>query len=690
MLFYLIRFLKKHGGILKIKIYILIIGLGLGLSSFAAKKSVHARGLAGSFEKIHISKTETKLANNFKELFKLARKGIVNERLVRKLNTRLHQNPTFKEYTIWTQGILNLSRVKKLRTIKRTCTKLKSKNYDDLIQKELNQNLQNICFNKYIKRLTLNSGNSLRFHQREAKYIEKNSKAILFRRNLTDIQYFLSRFAIGKKAHKLYSQVFIQHYVKTDSTPSKRLLNYLHLTAADTRFIQTKDLEIWKTRSVFYRELKKLKGQAFQTVDTSKSSKEIKKDFDTFLTFLNKTYKYQPHRRALASLLSLSKSYMRRGHYVQAQAGFKRILQQKKYHVDDTIFEYMWSYILQEQYYAAVQLLKDYKLDKNFLYTHSKIHFWVAYSYSKLGYYQDATNEFERLIKENPLSYYAILSAKILSQNSGLSTREIYLSNLSQDEDDNVANQTLDRKWLKRIVTWGTIHNPRFVSLELKNLQKKKTYSQLQAHILTAAYHLSTHEAYLESFKIIYRSINAGKIKLTENTLKILFPKPYMNQIKANTKGFDPIIALSLIRQESGFNARARSHVGARGLMQLMPTTARQFKRRLKKSHLYNPNLNIQLGTKYFTNLLTNYNHNLVYSLAAYNAGESRVNEWQEEYLTSSFILENIENIPFYETRKYVKLIFRNIFFYKMILNETTEDTANLNRIYDIHLGFES
>jgi soluble lytic murein transglycosylase len=132
----------------------------------------------------------------------------------------------------------------------------------------------------------------------------------------------------------------------------------------------------------------------------------------------------------------------------------------------------------------------------------------------------------------------------------------------------------------------------------------------------------------------------------------------------------------------------ARSSAGARGLMQLMPNTAKQFKRKLKSRQLYNPSLNIKIGTKYFNTLLENYDNNLVYSLAAYNAGESRVNVWQQEYMTSDNILKNIENIPFLETRKYVKLIFRNIFFYKMILNKDLKDFSETNQIYDIKLGF--
>ena len=122
--------------------------------------------------------------------------------------------------------------------------------------------------------------------------------------------------------------------------------------------------------------------------------------------------------------------------------------------------------------------------------------------------------------------------------------------------------------------------------------------------------------------------------------------------------------------------------------MQLMPTTARQLKRRLRTRQLYNPSLNIKLGTKFLAQLMSHYDENLVYSLAAYNAGKRRVDEWQTAYLNRESILENIENIPFRETRKYVKLIFRNMFFYKLLNKKNGADVKDLNQIYDIKLGF--
>ena len=82
---------------------------------------------------------------------------------------------------------------------------------------------------------------------------------------------------------------------------------------------------------------------------------------------------------------------------------------------------------------------------------------------------------------------------------------------------------------------------------------------------------------------------------------------------------------------------------------------------------LKNPNLNLKLGIRYFKKLLNKYKGNLIYTLAAYNAGEKRIENWKRKIFNSEDPLSIIESIPFRETRNYVKLIYRNIFFYKWL-----------------------
>ncbi len=126
---------------------------------------------------------------------------------------------------------------------------------------------------------------------------------------------------------------------------------------------------------------------------------------------------------------------------------------------------------------------------------------------------------------------------------------------------------------------------------------------------------------------------------------------------------------MSLIRQESAFNPYARSHVGARGLMQLMPQTAKMFRKDIRAKQLATPKTNIKIGIKYLKKLLKEFNNNIIFSLAAYNAGETRVRRWRKDIFLNDDPLAIIETIPYKETRKYVQYIYRNMFFYDYIKN---------------------
>jgi soluble lytic murein transglycosylase len=135
----------------------------------------------------------------------------------------------------------------------------------------------------------------------------------------------------------------------------------------------------------------------------------------------------------------------------------------------------------------------------------------------------------------------------------------------------------------------------------------------------------------------------------------------------------DPYLITALMRQESAFNDRARSPVGARGLMQLMPKTARRMER-VSKDALYRPDVNIRLGVRFFSGLVEHYGGEAPLALAAYNAGPINVDTWQARYPVQNQLLF-VDLIPFRETREYVASIARNYFWYKK-LYETQATTA--------------
>lgn len=164
----------------------------------------------------------------------------------------------------------------------------------------------------------------------------------------------------------------------------------------------------------------------------------------------------------------------------------------------------------------------------------------------------------------------------------------------------------------------------------------------------------------------------------------ILFPEPYWSTIKAESakNGLDPYLVASLIRQESEFNPSAISYANAWGLMQLLPTVGRSLAHQEGMTHfqtymLLDPETNIRLGTRYLKQMLDHFNGVPEYALAAYNAGDSRVEDWQTAGPYSG-IDEFVESIPFTQTRDYVQAILRNIEIYREIdaTSDATTKTA--------------
>lgn len=153
---------------------------------------------------------------------------------------------------------------------------------------------------------------------------------------------------------------------------------------------------------------------------------------------------------------------------------------------------------------------------------------------------------------------------------------------------------------------------------------------------------------------------------------QLAFPFPYRNLIErhARRQGLDPLLVAGLIRQESEFNPRAVSPARAYGLMQVLPATGRQLARtlrlRYRSSLLLQPDYNLQLGTYYFRKLLDEYGGRLEPTLAAFNAGKTRVDAWLGWYNYRE-PEEFLETIPLSETRGYVQSVLRNAEVYRRL-----------------------
>ena len=162
-----------------------------------------------------------------------------------------------------------------------------------------------------------------------------------------------------------------------------------------------------------------------------------------------------------------------------------------------------------------------------------------------------------------------------------------------------------------------------------------------------------------------------GVFRIQDMVLKMIYPQKYAELVNqyAEENDLDPLLVFAIIKAESNFDEDVVSNSGAVGLMQLMESTAQEMADDLTieiptKESLFDPELNIQIGTYYFAYLLGIYEGNIYLALTAYNAGIGNVNTWIEEG-TIREDGSDIENIPYKETKNYVRKIVRDYRIYQ-------------------------
>jgi soluble lytic murein transglycosylase len=169
------------------------------------------------------------------------------------------------------------------------------------------------------------------------------------------------------------------------------------------------------------------------------------------------------------------------------------------------------------------------------------------------------------------------------------------------------------------------------------------------------------------------RCINTSDRTKVEVDMEQRFPTPFRKEVTARAReiGLDPAYVYGLIRQESRFIMDARSTVGASGLMQIMPATARWTAKRIGLDYtadlIADRDTNIKLGTSYLKLALDDFGGSQAMAAAAYNAGPSRPRRWREGPVLETAAWA--ENIPFTETRDYVKKVLSNSAYYAAMLS---------------------
>jgi soluble lytic murein transglycosylase len=669
-------------------------------------------GIVLHHERLELTKLDVIAAEHMVAMYKFVNKGYINQEVLKNVISDTEKAKHFSVFVPWLREIQGITKIFSTANFISTCGKYSEKRQALYLERILERAAGNYCRERALESISRDIEKSNSLSEESALFIQQNLKFFLTKKNKKNFAFFIQTLATKPDILRKISQEVTAYSVRNEIVPSHEVLKDMLINEQITKLIQDKGFNPLQHQNVFYAEFGKLIEQGYRILDSKPSEDKVKDHYQFLKNFIDLNQDHLPLGMCLSRLNDFAKGVFRNGYKILSRDIFKYVLRKNNREIqEDAQFFYIWTHLYYNEYKEAQKLASQLGLLKSSKQIiDSRLKFWIGFIQQELGQISDAISIYEDVVFNHPLSYYAIMASKKLQAlkpdspavpfyiNNAATNAAFSTLSIKDFEEDHLSS-------LVRLRAWAKIDSAKFIRIELKRLNnhsnpallvknpiEKQLYLRSDLHLLNAKI-IQSSDNYLSTFRYLYDVLDKKEVIFNRQLLEVLYPKPYLDIVTKALRddSLDPIVVLSLIRQESVFNPNARSRVGARGLMQLMPKTAKRYKSSVNDGQLATPHVNIDLGTRYFKTLMKRYDRNLVYVLAAYNAGESRVERWKLSYFDSEeTILKNVESIPFLETRNYVKLIFRNIFFYKLLLEKKDQvvDSREVNKLFDLHLGF--
>ncbi len=297
--------------------------------------------------------------------------------------------------------------------------------------------------------------------------------------------------------------------------------------------------------------------------------------------------------------------------------------------------------------------------------------YWLAETERQLEHYDSRVVFLKQLVEEFPMDFYAMIARIEMSMQplNFLEPRTIQKSSPRKWGLGDINRKRINRA--EKLISIG------FLEMGMKELALIPQEKGNQEFLYYMAQLFKKAGGYQRAISLSWGiSRDKSHDSISPSLAEILFPKPYIDKAiqESSQYNLSPYLVLGLMRQESAFNKKVVSSAQAIGLMQLLPSTATRVARSMgtkppDQNDLKKPEVNIQLGVKYLSGLLIDFEDNIIFALASYNAGPGKVKQWMEirSHLKP---LEFMETIPYKETRNYVKKVLRNYVIYKTLYGQ--------------------
>jgi soluble lytic murein transglycosylase len=350
----------------------------------------------------------------------------------------------------------------------------------------------------------------------------------------------------------------------------------------------------------------------------------------------------------------------------------------------DALWRVGWIHYQQNQFIEAIETFQEIIQAAGTPQTDSSLHaasqasYWLARAQEHLGQMEPARQGLKKLSQDYPFTYYGQLADLRLGPTE-FSTKQWAV--LTSTDTMNVGTPA----HLQHDIHYQKIQALRTLRLYKEAVQELEVVftrfgadPQAFPQLVSLASEVGAYDVGIRlSIRHFGATLRKGQLPPSSAAWLGAFPMGYQMVIQSFApKHVDPFLVAGLIREESLYSARVVSPVGAIGLMQLMPATAKKVGRQLglqdSDSHrkgLDEPNRNIQLGTYYLGQLLNEFQGNIIYSVAAYNAGPQAVKRWIAQNGQRDPD-EFVELIGYRETRGYVKRVVGSYRIYRTLFGD--------------------
>jgi soluble lytic murein transglycosylase len=289
--------------------------------------------------------------------------------------------------------------------------------------------------------------------------------------------------------------------------------------------------------------------------------------------------------------------------------------------------------------------------------------YWIGRTHEQRGDAEGAARQFASVMAEAPRSYYGVLAARRApraqpSQGRNPASAQLAASLPVDPRETLQADAPYARVEALRAVGLGD-----FADEEMDEAVRRSTGDLRRLYALSVAY--AQEARHFQSLRILRRHFiglaRSAPPSLPRAFWDFFYPLGWRTELNdaATRAALDPYFVAAVVREESSFDPQARSRVGARGLMQLMPDTARQLAKGrglpAGDDMLADPGANLALGSAYLAGLMKEFGEPRL-AVAAYNAGPARVREWWKARVTDDVEVW-VELIPFDETRFFVRRV---------------------------------